>query len=144
MAGFRAFAVREAVVVDLFDAVRVDFAFLERVGDLAGFALAADFADFDCAVFRGDLAVVVFRVDDVALVERLSVFFDAVVLLLVTVAGLRDDVLRVVVVTLDFAVDALDGVDFFRADDVFDAFDVVVLRVVVVAFLVAIVSLPAK
>ncbi|MCY4128426.1 MAG: hypothetical protein OXG15_04190 [Gammaproteobacteria bacterium] len=75
---------------------------------------------------------------------RLTVFFDAVGVLLRLVAGFRDDVLRVVVATLDFAVVTFDGVDFFRADDVLVVLDVAVFRFVVVAFLVAILSLPAK
>lgn len=117
---------------------------LDLVGDLAVLDLTADLGVVDLAVFRGDRADVVFRVVEEAFGERLTVFFDAVVLLLLTVAGLLDDVLRVVVAALDFVVVAFDGVDFFRADEVFDVFDAVVFRFAVVAFLVAIVSLPAK
>ena len=124
--------------------VLVDLAALDLVGDLAVLDLTTDLVVVDLAVFRGDRADVVFRVVADAFVARLTVFFDAEVLLLVTVAGLLDDVLRVVVAALDFAVVTFDGVDFFLADEVLVVFDLVVFRFVVVAFLVAILSLPAK
>lgn len=63
---------------------------------------------------------------------------------LVVVAGLREDVVRVVLGVFFFAAVAVEGVDFFRVDDVLVVLDAAVFRFVVVAFLVTILALPAK
>lgn len=81
---------------------------------------------------------------EVVLGVRFTVFFDVVAFLLVVVAGVRDAVLRVVVVDFDAAVVDFVGVDFFRVDEVLVVLDVAVFRFVVAAFLVAIFTLPAK
>ena len=132
------------VRVDRFVVDTLGFAVLDLVAGVVVVDLAADFVVVDFAVLRGVRAVVVLRVVEAAFIARLTGFFDVVALLFVTVVGLREDVLRVVVDALEFAVVAFDGVDFFRADDVLVGFDVVVFLLVVVAFLVAILSLPAK
>lgn len=91
-------------------------------------------------VRRGVRVVVLLRVDEGAFVARFAVE----VLLLLAGEDLRDDVRRLVDAALDLTLVDFDGVDFFRADDVFVVFDEAVFRFVVVAFLVAIFSLPAK
>ena len=63
---------------------------------------------------------------------------------LVVVADLREDVVRVVLGVFFFAAVAVEGVDFFRVDDVLVVLDAAVFRFVVVAFLVTILALPAK
>ena len=89
-------------------------------------------------------AVFVRRAVEGAFFAAFTVVFFVVTLVLLVDAGLRDDVRRGVVEALDFAFDVFDGVDLFRADVVVFALDVGVFRFDVVAFLVAIWSLPAK
>ena len=140
MVGFRVFVVFAAVRVDRLAAVTVDLVAFELTWDLVVVDLDADLLAVDFVVLRGDGFEVVFRVDEAALFVRFAV----VALFLLAGEDLRDDVRRVVVAALDLEVGDFDGVDFFRADDVLVVFVVVVFRFVVVAFLVAISSLPAK
>ena len=136
---FFAVGVREVVEVGCFFDLVADFAADLTVRDLAtGLAVVA-------------LAVVFFArvVDALRLVEAtfgdcLTVFFDVVALFLLAAEGLRVDVFRAVVAALVFAVIVVDGVDFFRVEDALVALVVAVFRFVVVAFLVAILTLPAK
>ena len=134
-----AFVVLEVLAVGCFFDLVVDF-----VLDLTVLDFGADRAVVVLAV------VVLARVVDVLreVAAALRVLFtgalDVVVLLLLFTEGLRVDIVRVVLVAFFFAVVAFDGVDFFRVDDVFVVLEVAVFRFVVAAFLVAILTLPAK
>lgn len=136
--------VLEAVDGAGFFAVRVDFGARVFVRDLAVLDFDADLVAVDFVVLREERVVVALRVDAAAFVVRFGVCFAVAALLLLVVVGLRDAVRRVVLAALDFVVGDFDDVDFFRVDDVVVVLDAGVLRLVVVAFLVAIFTLPAK
>ena len=89
-------------------------------------------------------AVVFWRAAEVVLGVGFCVFVAVVALLLVVVAVFREGVFRAVVVTFDFVGATFVGVDFFRVDDALVVRDVGVFRLVVSAFLAAILTLPAK
>ena len=139
MVVFFVFAVLEVLAVGCFLDLVVDF-----VPDLTVLDLGADRAVVVLAVVCLARVVGVLREVEVALGVRFTGLLDVVVLLLLFTEGLRVDVVRVALVAFFFAVVAFDGVDFFRVDDVFVVLEAAVFRFVVVAFLVAILTLPAK
>ncbi len=143
--------VRRCVVVFFVVALR------EEVEDGCLFDLVADFAaDLTVRGLATGLAVVVLAVvflarvvDALRVVEAtfgdcLADFLAVVALFLLVAEGLRVDAFRAVVVAFVFVVFVVDGVDFFRVEDVLVVLVDAVFRFVVVAFLAAILTLPAK
>ena len=132
-------AVREEVEVGcLFDLV-ADFA-----ADLTVRGLATGLAVVVLAVVFLARVVDALRVEEVTFGDCLTDFLAVVALFLLAVEGLRVEAFRAVVVAFVFVVFVVDGVDFFRVEDVLVVLVDAVFCFDVVAFLAAILTLPAK